>query len=111
MPVYEYACDDCGPFTALRPMAAFQDPHACPLCGDEAPRVMLTAPALAGMDPARRIAMATNERSSHAPKSSKSHAPGCGCCSGRGLKTPAAVAAQPPAAKSFPNARPWMISH
>lgn len=108
MPVYDYACDDCGPFTAVRPMAAYQDPCACPDCGADAPRVMLTAPALAGMDPARRIAAATNERSSHAPESSKSHGPGCGCCSGRKLKAPAENAA---AMKSFPSARPWMISH
>ena len=105
MPVYDYACSDCGTFTALRPMAAFDLPCDCPDCGAEAPRVMLTAPALAGMDPARRIAAATNERSSNEPKKSKSHAPGCGCCSGRTLKAPSS------AAKSFPSARPWMISH
>ena len=47
MPVYDYACDDCGTFTALRPMSAFDLPCGCPDCGVEAPRVMLTAPALA----------------------------------------------------------------
>ncbi|MGA0533547.1 FmdB family zinc ribbon protein [Hansschlegelia sp. KR7-227] len=108
MPVYEYACAECGPFAALRPMSAFDAPHDCPDCGAEAPRVLLTAPALAGMDSARRRAAATNERSSNEPTRSKSHAPGCGCCSGRGLKTPAATVG---AAKSFPKARPWMISH
>lgn len=107
MPVYDYACADCGVFTALRPMAAYQDPLGCPDCGAEAPRVMLTAPALAGMDPTRRRAAATNERSSNEPRKA-SHAPGCGCCSGRGLRTPAAAAG---AVKSFPKARPWMISH
>ena len=105
MPVYDYSCEDCGTFTALRPMSAFDAPCGCPGCGAEAPRVFLTAPAIAGMDPARRIAAATNERSSNAPRSSKGHGPGCGCCSGRGLKAPSS------AAKSFPSARPWMISH
>ncbi|MFC3694378.1 FmdB family zinc ribbon protein [Chenggangzhangella methanolivorans] len=105
MPVYDYACDDCGTFTALRPMSAFDQPCGCPDCGAQAPRVMLVAPALATMNSARRIAAATNERSSNEPKSSKSHAPGCGCCSSRGLKQPSS------AAKSFPKARPWMISH
>ena len=105
MPVYDYACADCGAFTALRPMADFEAPCACPDCGAKAQRVILTAPALAGMDRARRIAAATNERSSSEPKSSKSHAPGCGCCSGRKLSAPSS------AAKSFPSARPWMISH
>jgi len=107
MPVYEYACDDCGPFTALRPMAAFQDPHACPDCGADAPRVLLSAPAIAGMDAGRRRAAAVNERSSNEPRRSSGHAAGCGCCSGRKLQLPRAT----PAAKSFPAARPWMISH
>jgi len=105
MPVYDYSCEDCGTFTAFRPMSAFDAPCGCPGCGAEAPRVFLSAPAIAGMDPARRIAAATNERSSNAPRSSKSHGPSCGCCSSRGLKTPSS------AAKSFPSARPWMISH
>lgn len=108
MPVYDYACAECGPFTAFRPMSAFDAPLACPDCGVDAPRAMLTAPALFGMDPVRRLAAATNERSSNEPKSSRNHAPGCGCCSGRKLKVPTAAAG---AAKSFPKARPWMISH
>ena len=110
MPVYDYACAGCGPFAALRPMAAYADPHACPDCGLDAPRALLTAPALAGMDASRRRFHATNERSSNEPTRSSAHPSGCGCCSGRTLKTPTAAAA-PPAAKSFPNARPWMISH
>lgn len=105
MPVYDYACEECGTFTALRPMSAFDLPGDCPGCGAEAPRVLLTAPALANMNSVRRIAASTNERSSNEPRSSKAHGPGCGCCSGRKLKAPSS------AAKSFPSARPWMISH
>ena len=104
MPVYDYACEACGPFTVLRPMAQFKDPHACPDCGDACQRAFLTAPNLASMDAGRRKAFATNERSAHAPRKSSGHGAGCGCCSGTRTKAPTA-------AKGFPNARPWMISH
>ena len=104
MPVYDYACQACGPFTVLRPMAQFKDPHDCPDCGTASPRAFLTAPNLASMDAGRRKAFATNERSAHAPRKSSGHAPGCGCCSGTASKTSTA-------AKGFPSARPWMISH
>ena len=103
MPVYEYACHACGPFTALRPMAQFKDPHDCPDCGEACERAFLTAPNLAAMDAGRRKAFATNERSAHAPRKS-AHGPGCGCCSPK-------KAAAPGGAKGFPKARPWMISH
>jgi putative FmdB family regulatory protein len=101
MPVYEYDCAACGPFAAPRPMAEYRAPQACPGCGAAAPRVLLTPPGFAAMDPARRVAVATNERSAHAPRQA-AHGPGCGCCSAsRGA----------PKAKTFPSARPWMISH
>ena len=107
MPVYDYACDACGPFTVLRPMAEFQDPHDCPDCGTACGRAFLTAPNLASMDAGLRKAHATNERSRHAPRRVSGHGAGCGCCSG---STKAKTQATP-AAKSFPSARPWMISH
>ena len=34
MPVYEYLCNDCGPFTDMRPMAECDDPQDCPRCDD-----------------------------------------------------------------------------
>lgn len=105
MPVYDYACEACGPFTVMRPMAEFREPHACPDCGGESQRAFLTAPRIAGMDAGLRTAHATNERSRHAPRRSGSHGAGCGCCS------PKKASAAPAAAKSFPKARPWMISH
>lgn len=108
MPVYEYGCAQCGPFTELRPMVEFADPQPCPECGTSSPRMLLTAPGLATMNGARRNASAVNERSANAPqRSSQSgrHAPGCGCCA------PKAKTAAAPAMKSFPGARPWMISH
>lgn len=112
MPIYEYACDACGTFTASKPMASYRDPQPCPDCGVESPRVLLTAPAFAGMPAATRAAHATNERSSHAPTSSKDqparHGAACGCCGGGG-KSNAVKAAD--GSKTFPSKRPWMISH
>jgi putative FmdB family regulatory protein len=113
MPVYEYLCNACGPFTDMRPMSECDDPQDCPRCDGSAPRVILTAPNFFCMPSDRRIALATNERSAHAPKTlaeyKASHGPGCGCCSSK--KPARAVAKTESGAKSFPTARPWMISH
>jgi putative FmdB family regulatory protein len=111
MPMYDYVCAACGPFTAHRPMSEYDQPLACEGCGAPAPRAILRAPALATMDAGARRGMAVNERSRHEPrKSGKAHPSGCGCCStSRGFSaTPVAGRS---AAKSFPSARPWMISH
>lgn len=111
MPVYEYACAECGPFAALRPMAEYADPQPCPECGSESQRVLLTAPMLAGMDAGRRTAFAINERSAHEPKSTKKHGAGCGCCSGGGRKKGRLTMYGKDGSKGFPTSRPWMISH
>ena len=113
MPVYEYLCNDCGPFTDMRPMAECDAPQDCPQCESVSPRVILTAPAFFCMPSDKRKAHATNERSANAPKTldqyKDSHGPGCGCCSS---KKPARLMKQTRSgAKSFPTARPWMISH
>ena len=113
MPVYEYLCNDCGPFKDMRPMSECDDPQDCPQCLEESPRVILTAPAFFCMPSDKRKAAATNERSSNAPKTlaeyKASHAPGCGCCS---TTKPARLVTQTRSgAKSFPTARPWMIGH
>jgi putative FmdB family regulatory protein len=113
MPVYEYLCDDCGPFTDMRPMSECDDPQDCPQCESTSPRVILTAPNFFCMPSDRRTAIATNERSAHAPKTvaeyKASHGAGCGCCSGNKPARP--VAKTRSGAKGFPTARPWMISH
>ena len=114
MPAYDYECPACGPFTALRPMAAWREPHDCPGCGEAAARSALSVPHLATMDAGRRRATATNERSSHAPKlssqvspASAAHAAGCGCCAPKLGR----VRTSADGTKGFPSARPWMISH
>jgi putative FmdB family regulatory protein len=108
MPVYEYLCQDCGPFIAIRPMAEFDQPQPCGECGVTAPRALLTAPAVSGMDAGQRRAAAVNERSAHAPTRAKRHPSSCGCCSGNSRK---ALRTEAVTAKSFPAQRPWMISH
>ena len=73
MPVYDYLCERCGPFTEMRPMAECDVPQRCPRCGRAAPRAFLTAPYFAAMSAERRSAHATNERSAHAPAASVEH--------------------------------------
>ncbi len=106
MPIYDYDCAACGPFSDFRPMADYDKPAPCDTCGAPSPRAILSAPALAMMDGGARQGMAINELSRHEPRRGAAHPSGCGCC-----KPSARTAAAAGAAKSFPNARPWMISH
>lgn len=114
MPIYDYECEACGPFREMRPMAMAAEPCACPTCSTPAPRAFFTMPNLATMDGDRRFAHATNERASNEPISSKSdraqrlHGVNCACC--KPGKSRATVF-RADGAKSFPTARPWMISH
>jgi putative FmdB family regulatory protein len=108
MPVYDYECARCGPFTAFRAMADYAKAATCDDCGANAPRAFHNAPALATMDAGARRGMAVNEKSRHEPRrSSQSHPAGCGCCGPAKRK----AAAPSRMAKSFPGSRPWMISH
>ncbi len=118
MPTYDYACPSCGGFDAIRSLAARNEPCACPSCGAEATRVFVSAPRLACTSPEQRRAFDTNERSQHAPRSSRDtgesyarlrHPAGCGCCSGNGKR--GATVTAPNGVKAFPSKRPWMISH
>ncbi|MFZ5931934.1 MAG: FmdB family zinc ribbon protein [Pseudomonadota bacterium] len=111
MPVYDYLCDVCGPFTAMRPMAEYETPQTCPECSADAPR-SLSVPHFANMATERRHAFSTNERSAHAPQSSAEyksrHGANCSCCTGKGSRL---TARAKDGSKSFPASRPWMISH
>ncbi len=113
MPVYDYLCSDCGPFTDMRPMSECDEPSDCPKCASASPRAILRAPNFFCMPADRRKAIAVNERSANAPKTldqyKASHAPGCGCCSGK--KPARLVTKTRSGVKGFPTARPWMISH
>jgi putative FmdB family regulatory protein len=115
MPLYEYWCEDCGDFTAMRPMSEFAEPQPCPDCGTPAPRALITAPRVSGMAAASKQAHAINERSAHEPVSKEAylerskHGAGCSCCA-PGLPKRATVKGKD-GSKAFPTARPWMISH
>ncbi|HEX5372065.1 MAG TPA: zinc ribbon domain-containing protein [Aquabacterium sp.] len=118
MPTYDYACPDCGGFDALRSLAQRNEPALCPDCGTASPRVFVSAPRLACLSSSTRLAMDTNERARHEPRSSRDqgsygrlrHPAGCGCCStGSGRRSATVTAAN--GAKTFPSKRPWMISH
>jgi len=120
MPTYDYACPACGGFDALRSLATRNDPCACPACGTEAPRVFVSAARLACTTSEQRHAYAANERSQHAPRSSRDtgesysrlrHPAGCGCCSSGGASKRGATVTAANGAKTFPGKRPWMISH
>lgn len=72
MPTYEYECASCGPFAVARPMAEFQEPGACPVCGALSPRALFTVPN-----------MSTGARQPSAPAAgSHVHSAGCGCGGG-----------------------------
>jgi putative FmdB family regulatory protein len=114
MPTYDYACANCGGFDALRPVGARDEPAACPHCAAPSPRVFASAPRLALMEPATRLAVARNERARHEPTASRDyqrlrHPAGCGCCSAP-TKRGGSLAA-PNGLKVFAGKRPWMISH
>lgn len=121
MPTYDYDCTGCGPFDALRSVAARNEPCVCPACGAPAARVFAHAPHLACVSPEQRRAHDTNERARHAPRSSRDgdsgsygrlrHPSGCGCCSGSGASKRVSTVTAPSGAKTFPSKRPWMISH
>lgn len=92
MPIYDYACDLCGPFTAMRPMAQFQAPCACPECGAEAARTVLSAPAIIGGNAGGRSVFAATETITPPSRpASGGHPAGCGCCVRR-LPLPGALA-------------------
>ena len=76
MPTYDYECEDCGPFTEVRPMAEYDRPQPCPDCGQKAPR-LLTAPSLSG---GAQEAVATPARA---------HGGGCAFCMPRRLSAEA----------------------
>jgi len=120
MPSYDYECAGCGPFVAFTSMARYAAPCACPDCGAESPRAFISTPMLSGMSSERRFACETNERSAHEPRrlskdgptgaGARKHGAGCSCCSNKTL-APRKTLHRPDGSKSFPTARPWMISH
>lgn len=111
MPMYEYECDHCGVFTALRKMSESSLPAFCQACGLESPRIM-SAPRLAVLGKQQRQAHERNEQSAHAPKMARRSS--CGCTGSHTCKTPKV---NPDTGKpalqmqTKKTARPWMLGH
>ncbi|WP_282605729.1 zinc ribbon domain-containing protein [Pelagibius sp. Alg239-R121] len=108
MPIYDYTCTNCGPFTEWQSMSLSAAPFPCPTCDRQSERA-LSAPYIANMDPFNRIAHQRNEKSADTPKMSStpsandeggsSKHKGHACSGHHGHKH-----------KHGPS-RPWMIGH
>jgi putative FmdB family regulatory protein len=114
MPLYEYHCDACGTFSALRKMADAKLPAVCDHCGGESPRI-ISAPHFALVGQSQRIAYERNEKSAHEPASMRRSSCGCSkgghtCKTGDSAKSTSNQSAgyQMQTKKT---ARPWMLSH
>jgi putative FmdB family regulatory protein len=95
VPVYEFVCDDCGPFEQRRSLAEAGDQMACPSCGREARRVY-SMPNSRKMPAALSAAMARAEKSAHEPEVNQRPAGG-----------------QTSSGKKFQHShgRPWTLGH
>ncbi|MBA4722816.1 MAG: zinc ribbon domain-containing protein [Alcanivorax sp.] len=110
MPLYDYKCANHGLFHALVAVAESGIAHACPQCGELAPRVIMVPPEVLDMAPARRQAMERNECAAHEPRRGNDHSEKeQGCC--HHAKPSPKVFYTADGKKMFPSARPWMISH
>ena len=113
MPIYEYECEACGVFTALRKMSESGEPAPCEMCGAESPRI-LSMPSLAVLGNQQRQAHERNEKSANEPKFSRRSS--CGCAGTHTCKSGAAKA-NPETGKpalqmqTKRTARPWMVGH
>ncbi|MES2945348.1 MAG: FmdB family zinc ribbon protein [Pseudomonadota bacterium] len=79
MPTYSYNCQQCGPFAAVRPMAEFDLPAACPECAGLSART-LTMPALLGRRAQNQPRAEGGAGEVALGYSRLGHANGCACC-------------------------------
>lgn len=102
MPLYEFMCAECGPFTELRRLSECDMPMECPSCAAQAAR-MISAPRLAIMAKNNRTAWERNEKSAHEPRLAKTghdHAHDHKGNHGHNHQH-----------KHTHNGRPWMLGH
>jgi putative FmdB family regulatory protein len=74
MPVYDYECEICGAFEAVRRMAERDAPAACPACGDIAQRVTVGAPSFG------KPGASDGDAGEGAGSYGMTHRGGCLCC-------------------------------
>ncbi|RKE26252.1 putative FmdB family regulatory protein [Paraburkholderia sp. BL23I1N1] len=72
MPIYEYACDACGTFDAIRPVSMRDERMSCPECGLLSPRIVSGSTVLL----AQRAGKMPAEEGAYGFR----HQGGCGCC-------------------------------
>ncbi len=108
MPFYEYLCNDCGPFTDMRPMAECDAPQDCPAMrrrvaarDPDGAEFLLHAPQISAKPTPPMSVAPTRPRPSANTRAS--HAPGCGCCS---TKPSRLVAKSKSGGKSFSDRAP-----
>ncbi|MEE2944589.1 MAG: zinc ribbon domain-containing protein [Pseudomonadota bacterium] len=106
MPIYQYTCASCGPFSETASISEFDKPCACPACGDMSPRNLLSVPQLSSVNSVARKGHAINERASDNPKlaSQTGMKP-----SGRRIGSKAVH--RPDGTRSIAGQRPWLLSH
>lgn len=94
MPVYEFVCEDCGPFEQQRSFKEAGDPMTCPSCGRESKRVY-SMPNTRRMSAALSGAMDRAEKSAHEPEVARRPVRGTG----------------PREAHQHSHERPWTLGH
>lgn len=95
MPIYDFACEDCGPFEQRRSFAESGAPAACPSCAREARRVY-SMPNTRRMPTALSGAMDRAEKSVHEPEV---------------VQRPAAGGASSGKKHQHSHGRPWALGH
>jgi putative FmdB family regulatory protein len=83
MPLYDYTCASCGPFSVLRPLTEFNAPGTCPQCCAVSPKA-LCSPTYHG---ASKRQGTYDAIASHPPRDSQKttshvarHGMSCSCC-------------------------------
>ncbi|MFT6989990.1 MAG: putative FmdB family regulatory protein [Paraglaciecola sp.] len=115
MPLYDYQCESCGTFSALRKMSESANPSECDSCGEMAARI-ISAPHLALLSSSTRIAHERNEKASHEPRQTRRSS--CGCSTDAHSCKPASKQNANPTTEGHgllmqtkKTARPWMLGH
>lgn len=115
MPLYDYQCESCGTFSALRKMSESANPSECASCGEMAARI-ISAPHLALVSSSTRIAHERNEKASYEPRQTKRSS--CGCSTDTHSCKPISKQNASPTTKGHglsmqtkKTARPWMLGH
>ncbi|KAF0844713.1 putative FmdB family regulatory protein [Methylovorus glucosotrophus] len=115
MPVYEYHCESCGVFSALRKMSESSQPAVCESCGGMGERI-LSVPNLAILGKAQRSAHERNEKSAHEPGVRRRSS--CGCTGSHTCKPSGGATKEKSAGgnnglqmQTKKTARPWMLGH